>query len=184
MANRVPKMANVARWAKGDAMRACLLGLILLGGAGCARHRQEVLPPVSQPRLPDASPLGWPLEHDSVLVTSRFGEPRSGGRTHRGIDLAVPRGTPVKATASGATSFSGPLGNYGNFILLRHARDIETAYGHLDRLLVRTGERVRRGQVIGTVGATGNATGPHLHYEVRIEGVPVNPERWLYRGIN
>ncbi len=83
------------------------------------------------------------------------------------------------ATASGHTIFSGWQGAYGNIVIINHGNGYETAYAHLYRRFVEVGDRVRRGQTIGLVGATGNATGPHLHYEVRRQGVAVNPEYWL-----
>ena len=104
---------------------------------------------------------------------------RSSGRRHKGIDIAVPHGTRVIATASGTTAFSGWQDAYGNIIIINHGKGYETAYAHLYQRIANTGDHVRRGQIIGLVGATGNATGPHLHYEVRRDGMPVNPEPWL-----
>ena len=93
-----------------------------------------------------------------------------------GIDLAGPVGTPIYATADGTVTESGyNSGGYGNLIKIDHGRGIETRYGHLSKLLVSPGTRVRRGQLIGQMGSTGRSTGSHLHYEVRIEGRAVNP---------
>lgn len=114
-----------------------------------------------------------------MRISSRFGEVRSGGRLHKGLDMAVPRGTPIRATASGTTSFTGPNGGYGNLVIINHHNGYETAYAHLDQIWVRQGDRVSRDSKLGLSGATGNATGPHLHYEVRKHGVPVNPEPYL-----
>lgn len=95
---------------------------------------------------------------------------------HMGIDLAGPSGTPIHATADGTIVEAGwNSGGYGNLIKVDHGRGIETRYAHLSRILVRPGERVTRGQVIGRMGSTGRSTGSHLHYEVRIEGKAVNP---------
>lgn len=153
----------------------CLFAVFF--GAGCARGRHEVLP--YQSSFSEETPSIWPVNHPSMRISSPFGEIRSGDRHHKGIDLAVPEGTPVVAAASGKTSFSGWQGAYGNIIIINHGKGLETAYAHLKRCLKRAGEYVRRGEKIGLVGATGNATGPHLHYEVRRDGVPVNPKPWL-----
>ena len=101
---------------------------------------------------------------------------RGGAAMHAGIDLAGPNGTPIYATADGTIRRSGwNSGGYGNLIEVDHGRGIETRYGHLSRILVRAGQPVKRGQLIGYMGSTGRSTGSHLHYEVRIEGKPVNP---------
>jgi len=144
---------------------------------GCARGRHEVSP--YPPFCSEETPSIWPVNHPATRISSPFGEVRSGGRRHKGIDLATPEGTPVVATASGQTTFSGWQSAYGNIIIINHGKGLETAYAHLKRCLKRAGEYVRRGDKIGLVGATGNATGPHLHYEVRQDGVPVNPKPWL-----
>jgi len=98
-------------------------------------------------------------------------------KMHRGIDFAAPRGTPIMAASDGVVEEAGWRGDYGNFILIRHDGDYETAYAHLSRLTrgLRPGTPVRQGEVIGFVGATGRATGPHLHFEVRVRGEQVNP---------
>jgi murein DD-endopeptidase MepM/ murein hydrolase activator NlpD len=111
--------------------------------------------------------------------TSGFGvrsDPfRGRSAMHAGIDLAGPTGTPIYATADGRVGRSGWVGAYGNLIELEHGRGIQTRYGHLSRSIVAAGERVQRGQLIGYMGSTGRSTGPHLHYEVRIDGKAVNP---------
>jgi murein DD-endopeptidase MepM/ murein hydrolase activator NlpD len=95
---------------------------------------------------------------------------------HAGIDLAGPIGTPIYATADGTVSDAGfNSGGYGNLVKLDHGRGIETRYGHLSAILVRAGQRVTRGQMIGRMGSTGRSTGSHLHYEVRIDTRAVNP---------
>ena len=95
---------------------------------------------------------------------------------HAGIDLAGPVGTPIYATADGIVSESGyHNGGYGNLVKLDHGRGIETRYGHMSAILVRAGQRVTRGQMIGRMGSTGRSTGSHLHYEVRIDARAVNP---------
>ncbi|HEU0310362.1 MAG TPA: M23 family metallopeptidase [Sphingomicrobium sp.] len=116
----------------------------------------------------------------SAEFTSGYGirsDPfRGGAARHQGIDLAAPVGTPIYATADGIVSDAGyNSGGYGNLIKLDHGRGIETRYGHLSRVLVRPGQHVARGQMIGHMGSTGRSTGSHLHYEVRIDGRAVNP---------
>lgn len=101
---------------------------------------------------------------------------RGGAAMHAGIDLAGPHGTPIYATADGiVTTASWNSGGYGNLIKVDHGRGIETRYGHLAQMLVRDGQAVKRGQLIGRMGSTGRSTGSHLHYEVRIDGRAVNP---------
>ena len=101
---------------------------------------------------------------------------RGSAAKHAGIDLAAPVGTPIYATADGIVSDAGyNSGGYGNLIKLDHGKGIETRYGHLSAILVAAGQRVTRGQMIGRMGSTGRSTGSHLHYEVRIDGRPVNP---------
>lgn len=115
-----------------------------------------------------------------VEFTSGYGvrsDPFGRGRAmHAGIDLSGPSGTPIYATADGTVAEAGwNSGGYGNLIKVDHGRGIETRYGHLSGILVRSGERVTRGQLIGRMGSTGRSTGSHLHYEVRIDGRAVNP---------
>ncbi|MDX1650223.1 MAG: LysM peptidoglycan-binding domain-containing M23 family metallopeptidase [Myxococcota bacterium] len=116
----------------------------------------------------------WPLRG---RVTSGFG-PR-GRRRHDGIDIAAPRGTPIRAAESGRVIYAGRLGSYGNVVVLRHDERHETVYAHARRLHVRPRRFVDRGDVIAEVGSTGNATGPHLHFEVRRDDLPEDPLRYL-----
>lgn len=122
-------------------------------------------------------PSRMPLEGASL--TSGFGmrtHPVLGGRRqHQGIDLAAPTGTPVYATADGVVSRADWFSSYGLFISLEHGASMQTRYGHLSRLAVAAGDTVKKGDLIGYVGSTGRSTGPHLHYEVRVEGLAVNP---------
>jgi len=99
-------------------------------------------------------------------------------RAHKGIDYAAPQGTPVRAAGDGRLTYAGPKGGYGNVVEIEHSRNITTVYGHLSRFAkgVRSGTRVTQGQVIAYVGMTGLATGPHLHYEYRVNGVFKNPQ--------
>jgi murein DD-endopeptidase MepM/ murein hydrolase activator NlpD len=118
--------------------------------------------------------------------TSSFGvrsDPfRGRAAMHAGIDLAGPIGTPIYATADGTVGRAEVAGGYGNLIELNHGAGIATRYGHLSRMLVRAGEPVRRGQLIGLMGSTGRSTGSHLHYEVRLDGRAINPMPFLQSG--
>lgn len=100
---------------------------------------------------------------------------RGGRRMHKGVDLAAPTGTPVYATANGIVTLARSGRGYGLYIKIDHGADLETRYAHLSRIAVAVGEQVNKGEVIGYVGSTGWSTGPHLHYEVRVDGVAVNP---------
>lgn len=133
--------------------------------AGCASSRR-----------PDASsiPSGWPLPPGKASVSSVFGAPR-GRASHQGLDLTAPHGTPVFATANGKVTFSGRSGSYGRMVVINHGGGWETRYAHLHSIRVDDGWRVRRGDRIGTVGRSGNASGDHLHYEIRHNGVAVDP---------
>lgn len=124
--------------------------------------------------LLDGKPHGWPL---FGKITSRFG-PRGGG-FHTGIDIAAVYGTPVFATGDGVVIFKGYVGGYGNVVEIDHGNGFSTVYAHLSKFAVELGDRVEKGDIIGYVGTSGRTTGPHLHYEVRIRGVPVDPEPYL-----
>ncbi len=129
--------------------------------------------------LADAPSL-WPLEG---RIGSSFGErqdPINGeGAFHSGIDIDAPIGTPVRAAADGDVTDASMNAGYGREIELDHGHDVTTIYGHLSAMAVVPGQHVTRGQVIGYVGQSGRATGPHLHYEVRVHKVPVNPHKYL-----
>jgi murein DD-endopeptidase MepM/ murein hydrolase activator NlpD len=129
--------------------------------------------------LADA-PSMWPVEG---RIGSSFGEridPFNGeGAFHTGIDIAAPSGTPVRAAADGNVIEAAMNAGYGREVMLDHGHEVSTLYGHLSAIAVYPGEHVTRGQVIGYVGQSGRATGPHLHYEVRVHNVPVNPYKYL-----
>ncbi len=110
-------------------------------------------------------------------ITSRFGE--RWGEQHSGIDIGAPIGTPNKAADGGVVKFAGWSGNYGKLVIIDHENGYTTYYGHNNTIKVKVGQRVARGEVIGTVGETGRTTGPHLHFEVRKNGVAVNPLKYL-----
>ncbi len=119
------------------------------------------------------------------VITSGFGwrrDPVYGDwRFHAGLDIAAPPGTPIVAAADGVVVSAGWHQGYGKVVEISHGHGIATFYAHCSRIAVRVGQRVRRGQIIAYIGATGKTTGPHLHYEVRVNGVPQNPERFIIR---
>jgi murein DD-endopeptidase MepM/ murein hydrolase activator NlpD len=116
-------------------------------------------------------------------ITSKFGYRRSpftGKREfHKGLDIANRKGSPIVATANGVVSFTGRKGLLGKVIVIDHGHGIVTRYAHLDKIISEQGGRVQRGDVIGHLGNTGRSTGPHLHYEVRLNGVPMNPTNYI-----
>jgi hypothetical protein len=120
--------------------------------------------------------LAWPARGP---IGSPFG-PRW-GRMHEGIDIDVPYGTAIHVAAPGRVVEAGWEGGYGNFVVVDHGRGISTAYGHQSRIAVRWGQVLAPRQVVGYVGCTGSCTGPHVHFEVRIAGVPIDPLRCLRR---
>jgi murein DD-endopeptidase MepM/ murein hydrolase activator NlpD len=104
-------------------------------------------------------------------------------RPHKGIDVRAPRGTPIEAPAAGTVISAGWEGNYGYTVEIDHGWDIVTRYAHVSKMLVKPGYRVQRGEVIALVGQTGLADGPHLHYEVRIKGRPVDPIKYVVPAV-
>ncbi len=123
---------------------------------------------------PSAAGFIWPV---SGPVVSGFG--MRWGRMHEGIDIAAPDGTPIHAAASGRVIYAGWMSGYGNLTAIDHGRGLSTAYGHQSSIGVSVGQNVMQGQVIGYVGCTGHCFGPHLHFEVRINGTPVDPLGYL-----
>ncbi len=126
------------------------------------------------------TPSIWPTRG---YVSSRFGpriSPFTGRRQrHTGIDVAAARGTPILATADGIVTFSGRLAGYGRAIVITHGFGFKSFYGHNQKNKVRKGHRVKRGQVIGTVGNSGYSTGSHVHYEVIVKGTAINPLKYI-----
>lgn len=116
-------------------------------------------------------------------ISSDFGyrtSPFTGRKEfHKGLDIATRHATPIIAPANGVVAFSGPKWLMGNMITIDHGYGMVTRYGHIHKLLKKKGERIKRGDVIALVGNTGRSTGPHLHYEVRLNGVPVNPAKYI-----
>ena len=136
-------------------------------------------PPSSGIPPPSSSGLIWPV---SGTLTSPYG-PRclaNGDCSfHPGIDIGVPTGTPIRAAAAGTVIYAGWLGGYGNLVVIDHGNQLATAYGHQSSIAAGNGSVVSQGQVIGYVGCTGYCFGPHLHFEVRVNGQPVNPLSYL-----
>ena len=117
----------------------------------------------------------------SVTITSRFGVSSNIRRSsHTGLDIAAPTGTPVKAAASGTVTFSGWKGSYGNMLVISHGNGVQTYYGHCSKLYAKNGQTVSQGDVVASVGSTGNSTGPHLHLEIRVNGTAYNPQNYIY----
>jgi murein DD-endopeptidase MepM/ murein hydrolase activator NlpD len=129
-----------------------------------------------QKDLIERSPYRWPVRG---FLSSTFGprvDPFTGQqRMHEALDIVAPKGTPVKAPADGIVTFSGHDSTFGNMLVVDHGYGVITRYGHNDTILVREGQRVKRGDTITGVGSTGRSTGPHLHYEIRINDVAINP---------
>ncbi len=117
----------------------------------------------------------------SGIISSRFGA-RSSIRSsaHTGLDIATSTGTPVSAAASGTVTFAGWKGSYGYLMVITHSNGVQTYYGHCSKLYFSAGDTVSKGQTIAAVGSTGNSTGPHLHFEIRVNGVAYNPQNYLY----
>lgn len=138
---------------------------------------------IAAKKAPFASPI-----RDAVRYTSGFGyrrDPKTGGRRmHNGSDFAGPMGTNIYATADGVVSHAGWMSGFGRLIKIKHAFGIETYYAHNSKLRVKVGQRVSRGDHIGDMGNTGRVTGTHLHYEVRVDGTPVNPMIYIKAANN
>ena len=115
-------------------------------------------------------------------ITSRFGANESiRDHTHKGIDIAAPNGTSIKAAADGTVTYSGWMSGYGYLVIISHGNGIQTYYGHCSKLYVSEGEEVNAGDIIAAVGSTGNSTGNHLHFEIRKNGSQINPQKYLYK---
>ncbi len=130
-----------------------------------------------------SAPFAHPVPGRRVRLSSGFGNrmhPVYNRRQfHEGVDYAAATGTPVRATGDGIVTFAGWESGFGRAVKIRHVGDTETRYGHLNKIHVRKWQRVSRGDHIGDIGSTGNSTGPHLHYEVRVGGKPVNPLKFI-----
>lgn len=114
-------------------------------------------------------------------ISSRYGvSSKIRVSTHTGLDIAATTGTPIKVVADGTVTFAAYSGSYGYLVKVDHGNGVETWYGHTSKMLVKEGQAVKAGDTIALVGSTGNSTGPHLHFEVRINGEHVNPQKYLY----
>ncbi len=165
-------------------------GLVLFFAAviaisqGCAHERgpwpsdQERSPKAANRKIPPNLPSISPVNPKNMYVTSTFGS-KSRGHIHKGIDMVTAKGTPVRVAANGKVTFAGRDGNYGNVMIVDHENGMSTYYAHLDKEFAKEGQVVKRGEIIGAVGSTGNASTPHLHYEVRKNQQPVNPQAYL-----
>lgn len=116
-------------------------------------------------------------------LSSDFGFRRHPIRKHRahhhGVDLAAPKGAPIRVIAGGQVVYADPLGGYGKVVVVKHSSGLTSHYGHCDSLRVSIGQVLRPGDIVGTVGSTGLSTGPHLHFEIRKDGKPQDPEKYL-----
>lgn len=134
-------------------------------------------PAAARVSVPSRMPL------DNTVLTSDYGmrtHPVLGGRrAHNGVDLAAPTGTPIYATADGYVSKAEWFSSYGKYVSIEHGANLQTRFAHMSRITVEAGTRVKKGDIIGYVGSTGRSTGPHLHYEVRIDGKAVNPVPYM-----
>lgn len=145
------------------------------------RSFQELIDQLEAKRSVLAStPTIWPIKG---WLTAGFGYRRSPftglRQMHEGVDISNSVGTPVIAPADGMVSYAGPLGGFGNVISIDHGHNISTFYAHLQQHKVSQGQRIKRGDLIALVGTTGRATGPHLHYEIQVNGSPVNPSKYV-----
>lgn len=127
-----------------------------------------------------STPSIWPARG---WVTSDFGtrvDPITAERKmHQGLDIATPHGQPVYSPSDGTVVFAGTEGGYGKVLVIDHGYGVKTRYGHLAEIFVKSGDKIARGEKVGAVGNTGRSTGPHLHYEVRVNGIPENPRKFI-----
>lgn len=138
-------------------------------------------PDARPPERGPSAPTRWPLDERGVITR---GQIRAGSEdeAHPGLDIAVPIGTPIRASGGGVVRETGEDPEYGRFILLEHPDGFESLYGHASRILITVGDSVNAGQVVGLSGSTGRSTGPHLHFEVRRDGRSVDPRSLVREG--
>ncbi|MBI4347623.1 MAG: M23 family metallopeptidase [Elusimicrobia bacterium] len=133
---------------------------------------------------PKPAPPGWNGTFDSPLragvITSPFGVDR-GDHRHTGLDIAAGSGTPILASAPGTVIHAAWTGGYGNLVIVRHGESVTTYYAHASAFKARKGDAVRQGQTVALVGSTGNSTGPHVHFEIRVGSTPTDPCKRLRR---
>lgn len=165
----------VDRMWRGAGKRAAVVAVTVAVAMAAGCSAQRVRGTWNGEPVPDGH-FSWPTEG---RISSLFG-PR-GKVNHDGIDIAASEGTPVLCSAPGVVLYSGVLRGYGRVVIVGHAYGLSTVYAHNREIFVRTGARVRRGSVIASVGRTGKATGPNLHFEIRRENVALNPLQYLPR---
>jgi len=130
---------------------------------------KDTLPSLKPVNIPySSSSYGW--RHDPILGVRAF---------HEGLDFSAAQGEQIRATASGIVIFAGKAPDYGNYVKIQHGNGLETRYAHCSKLLVKNGDLVSKGEVIASVGNTGRSTGPHLHYEIRLNGNSLDPRQYL-----
>ena len=171
---RRSSLASVREDARHYASEAAALQAQSANVAAQIQSSQATVTYSSSDSTPSASGLIWPV---SGPVVSPFGW--RWGRMHEGIDIAAGYGTPIVAAASGVVIYAGWMGGYGNLIIVDHGGGLATAYAHQSSFAVGGGASVSQGQTIGYVGCTGHCFGPHLHFEVRVNGSPVDPLQYL-----
>lgn len=175
----VPETVKAAAAVPPDTTFGMLKGLLGAIESRLATVRSNV---ESQQALARSTPTIWPI---AGWLSSGYGnrkDPFDGSADfHPGLDIAADKGAPIRATADGTVESAGYNGNYGNAIVISHGLGISTRFGHMSGFAVRAGQQVHRGDVIGYVGSTGRATSPHLHYEILMNGRPINPLRLLAR---
>lgn len=158
------------------------LGLIGIMTAVAYGNAANAAPMVSGVRNTAASNYVYPVmgpRTSSSYGVRKHPITKRARKHHNGIDLAAPIGATIRSIASGLVIFADQFGGYGNLIVIRHADGLTSHYGHCNTTSVRVGQKVLAGDVIGTVGSTGQSTGPHLHFEIRSNGDPQHPERYL-----
>ncbi|HKU66415.1 MAG TPA: M23 family metallopeptidase [Candidatus Baltobacteraceae bacterium] len=152
----------------------------LAGGAFASLVNAVFAPPQMPAASGSATPMQWPV---AGQVTSPFGERKNpmgaGEDFHPGLDIAADEGAPIAAAAAGRVVSAGPDGGYGNLLVVDDGNGVTTRYAHCSQIFARVGETVAPGQTIAAVGSTGRSTGPHVHFEVRVNGEPVDPAQFL-----
>lgn len=135
-------------------------------------------------KIEDASVNGIYLSQKPVsgTITSRFGSRESiRSFPHNGLDIAAPYGTDIKAAANGTVTTAGFTGSYGNLVVINCGKGVEIYYGHCSQLYVNVGDKIKAGDIIAAVGSTGNSTGNHLHFEIKLNGTSINPQNYIYK---
>lgn len=186
---------EIAALAPADRTPPATANLELAGALAQGLAEANKPPPPPPPPPPERASRDRQAPEPEAGTRGRFARPGDGrltssygrrwGRLHAGIDLAAGTGAPIRAAAGGTVTSSGNEGGYGRAIRILHSDGTVTVYGHMSKLIARGGQRVAAGELIGLEGNTGQSTGPHLHFEVRVNGSPINPVTWLrQRGIS